>query len=566
MLQESAAPHRRAADLMVDSLVAHGVDRVFCVPGESYLAVLDALADCRSIEVVSARHEGGAGFMAVADAKLTGRPGVLMVSRGPGATNAAIAIHTAQQDAAPLVVFIGQVERKDFGRRAFQEVDYAKTFADMAKGVRQVIDGDRLGETVAWAFHCAMSGTPGPVVVVVPEDMLLDPVTAGTASPRQPAQPEASPADLAEVGRRIAAAERPLVIVGGVLTRPDARSAILALAERWQVPIATSFKQQDLFPNLHPNFAGHLGYMIPEDQVAALSEADLVIAVGTRLGDVTSQGYRLPQAPTPRQPLIHVYPDPEQLGRVYETTLALAVDPVQFVRGLSEISPPPPPNARSHWIERLHRIHAERARWTAVEARDGVSFGHVVAALAAHLPPEAILITDAGNFSGWLHRHFPFAGSQRLLGVISGAMGFGAPAAVAASLRHPDVKVVALIGDGGFLMTGNELATARRHGVKPVLFISNNGSYGTIRMHQERHFPGRAMATDLVNPDFAALARAFGATGLTIASTKEAGDVVREALIAEGPVVVDVRASLEHISAFATLTDLAKRAAGARAS
>ncbi|MBI1776138.1 MAG: acetolactate synthase [Proteobacteria bacterium] len=565
MNEEASPPGRRAADLLVASLAAHGVRRVFCVPGESYLAVLDALADCAEIEVVSARHEGGAGFMAVADAKLTFMPAVLMVSRGPGATNAAIAVHTAQQDAVPLVVFVGQVERKDLGRRAFQEVDYAKTFADMAKGVRQVMEGERLGEAVAWAFHLAGAGTPGPVLVVLPEDMLLDMSPEPTARPRPPARARASEAELDEAARRIAAAERPLVVAGGPLARPEARSAVLALAERWQLPVAAAFKQQDLFPNEHPNFAGHLGYMIPEDQVAAFGEADLILAVGTRLGDVTSQGYRLPTAPTPLQPLIHVYPDPEQLGRVYDTALALAVDPENFVERLALRKAPPPPNARSRWIDRLHAMHADRARWTPVEAGDGVSFGHVVAALARHLPPDAILITDAGNFSGWLHRHFPFSGHQRLLGVISGAMGFGTPAAVAASLRFPHRNVVALIGDGGFLMTGNELATAMRQGAKPILFVSNNASYGTIRMHQERHFPGRKIATDLVNPDFAALARAYGATGLAIAKTGETDAIVQAALAAKGPVVVDVKASLEHISAFATLSDLAKRAAASRA-
>jgi acetolactate synthase-1/2/3 large subunit len=558
------APPCRAADLLAQSLLAHGVDRVFCVPGESYLAVLDALADCPSIEVVSARHEGGAGFMAVADAKLTGRPGVLMVSRGPGATNAAIAIHTAQQDAAPLVAFVGQIERKDLGRRAFQEVDYVKTFADMAKGVRQVIDGDGLGEAVAWAFHLACSGTPGPVLVVLPEDMLADATKAPAAAPRALAEALAGEGALAEVAKRLAAAERPLLIAGGELTRSRGRAALIKLAEAMQVPVAASFKQQDLFPNEHGNFAGHLGYMIPEDQVAVLAEADLVLAVGTRLGDVTTQGYRLPAAPRPRQPLIHVHPDPEQLGRVYETALALPAEPVDFVERLAELATAPPPNRRGQWIERLHKIHAERARWQPVAAKDGVWFGHVVGALIRHAPADAILITDAGNFSGWLHRHFPFSGRHRLLGVIAGAMGFGMPAAVAASLRHPERKVVALIGDGGFLMTGNELATARRHGAKPIVIVANNGSYGTIRMHQERHFPGRKVATDLVNPDFAALARAFGATAFTVSRPEDADDAVGQAIGGDGPALIDVRASLEHISAFATLSDLAKRGAAAK--
>ena len=540
---------RRAADLLVDCLVAHGVDRVFCVPGESYLAVLDALVDRQEIDVVVARHEGGAGFMGVADAKLTMRPGVVFVSRGPGATNASIAVHVAQQDAVPFVLFIGQIERKDFCRGAFQEIDYVQTFGDMAKHVEVVTDGNRVPEAIRRAFHLAQAGTPGPTVVVLPEDMLLDEVSAEVMVPKPAAAAHADADTIAEVAAKIAAAERPAVIAGSLLRGDDGRAALIQLAEASETPVIASFKQQDLFPNTHRLFGGHLGYMAPEDQVKLVGEADLLVAIGTRMGDVTSQGYRLPMK---GQELVHVFPDP--------AVAPIAADPVAFARALAKAMPRlsnAKIDGRVRWAGRLHGRHAGQAVWKPVEAKDGVVFGHPVVALIDKLPDDAILITDAGNFSGWLHRHFPFSGRHRLLGVIAGAMGFGMPAAVAASLRYPDTPVVVLIGDGGFLMTGTELATAIRHRTRFVALVSNNGSYGTIRLHQEKHYPGRVSATGLVNPDFAQMARSFGATGLTLAKSADAGAVVAEALAAKGPVVIDVRSSLEHISAFTTLSALA---------
>ncbi len=540
---------RRAADLLVDCLVAHGVDRVFCVPGESYLAVLDALVDCEEIDVVVARHEGGAGFMGVADAKLTMRPGVVFVSRGPGATNASIAVHVAQQDAVPFVLFIGQIERKDFGRGAFQEVDYVQTFGDMAKHVEVVMDGERVPEAIRRAFHLAQSGTPGPTVVVLPEDMLLDQVTAGVLAPKPVAAAHADAETIAEVAAKIAKAERPAVIAGSLLRGDDGRAALVKLAEASETPVIASFKQQDIFPNTHRLFGGHLGYMAPEDQVRLVGEADLLVAIGTRMGDVTSQGYRLPMQ---GQELVHVFPDP--------AVASIAADPVAFTQALAKAMPRlsnARTDTRAKWIERLHGRHAKQAVWTQVEAKDGVVFGHPTVALIDQLPDDAILVMDAGNFSGWAHRHFPFSGRHKLLGVIAGAMGFGMPAAVAASLRYPDRPVVALIGDGGFLMTGTELATAVRHKTRFVAIVSNNGSYGTIRLHQEKHYPGRISATELVNPDFAALARSFGATGLNLTQSADSARIVAEALAAKGPAVIDVRSSLEHISAFTTLSALA---------
>jgi len=539
---------RRAADLLVDCLVTHGTDRVFCVPGESYLAVLDALVDRPEIDVVVARHEGGAGFMGVADAKLTMRPGVVFVSRGPGATNASIAVHVAQQDAVPFVLFIGQIERKDFGRHAFQEVDYVQTFGDMAKHVEVVTDGNRVPEAIQRAFHLAQSGTPGPTVVVLPEDMLLDQVEAAVLPPKPVVAAHAGADTIAGVAARLAAAERPAVLAGTLMRGDDGRTALIELAEAADTPVIAAFKQQDLFPNTHRLFGGHLGYMAPDDQVKLVGEADLLIALGTRLGDVTSQGYRLPMK---GQELVHVFPDP--------AVAPIAVNPVIFAHALAGASRRSNAKAdsRARWAAKLHGRHAGQAVWKPAEAKDGVVFGHPVVALIDQLPDDAILITDAGNFSGWLHRHFPFSGKHKLLGMIAGAMGFGMPAAVAASLRYPDKPVVVLIGDGGFLMTGTELATGMKHGARFVALVSNNGSFGTIRLHQEKHYPGRVSATELVNPDFAALARSFGATGLTLANSADSADIVRQALAAKGPAVVDVRSSLEHITAFTTLGALA---------
>jgi len=545
---------RRAADLLVESLETHGADRVFCVPGESYLPVLDALHQHARIQLITCRHESGAGFMAVADAKLTKRPGLCFVSRGPGATNASIAVHTAEQDAVPLILLVGQVPRNELGRGAFQEVDYGKTFADMAKEVWTVHDPNRLPEIVARAWSLASAPTPGPVVIVLPEDVLEE-VVSGQASQPLPRQRQPAGSETArEVAQRLSEAERPLLIAGGCLDDEEGRAALLAAAQTHGIPVITSFKRQDIFPNSNPLYAGHLGFKMPAAQREVYEEADLLLAVGTRLGEVTTQGYRLPAAPVPHQPLIHVHPDPAHLNQVFAAELAVAAEPSGFLRALAE-HPSRPPAARAAWVEMLHgRIRAARP-WH--RPADGLlDMGPVVAALCELATDDAIFITDAGNFSGWLHRHFPFNGRQRLIGAVGGAMGIGVPAAAAAGLRCPDRQIITLIGDGGFLMTGGELATALQHGVPVKIFVSDNQSYGTIRLHQERQYPGRPTATDLYNPDFAKLAEAYGARGFTIESIDEAAAVVKAALAEPGAALVSVKTAVEHISAFATLSEL----------
>ncbi|HKF71314.1 MAG TPA: thiamine pyrophosphate-dependent enzyme [Stellaceae bacterium] len=557
-MPDSRTNVRTAAQLLVAELVAHGVDRVFCVPGESYLAVLDALYDERRIDVVTCRHESGAGFMAVTDAKLTGRPGIAMVSRGPGATNASIAVHTAQQDATPLVLFVGQVERKDRGKRAFQELDYNRTFGDMAKFVAEVHDPARLSETITRAFHAATTGAPGPSIVVLPEDMLLEEVTGAVQGPQPRLVAEPSPKSVAEAAALVEKAERPILIAGSRLGSPEGRAILHRAADAAGVPVLLSFRQQDLVDNAHPLYAGHLGYMLPKDLVALYQESDLVLAVGTRLGDVTTQGYVFPTAPRPKQRLVHVYDDPAVLGAVFATDLAVLAEPAAFLRAFAERAFARPARFAA-WAERLHRVPTEMARWEPKEAPDGVVFGAVIAGLHKRLGDDAVFVNDAGNFSGWLGRYFPFKPSHRLLGPVSGAMGFGVPGAVAAA-RRLGRRVITLVGDGGFLMTGNELATAIQYRLPVTVIVANNGSYGTIRLHQEKFFPGRTIATELNNPDFARLGEAFGAKSFRIDRNADIDAALDGALSADGPSLVEVRTSLEHISAFTTLSALARKA------
>jgi acetolactate synthase-1/2/3 large subunit len=546
---------QRAANLLAECLKIQGVDRIFCVPGESYLAFLDALVDAQTIELVTCRHEGGAGFMALTDAKITGRPGVVVVSRGPGATNASIAVHTAEQDAAPLVLLIGQIARADKGRGAFQEVDYGKMFSGIAKGVWEVNDPGKLPETIARAFNMAQSGTPGPVVVSLPEDMLHENVAADIVPAMPPAIAKPSNSDIEEVMSLLAKSSRPLVIAGGAVRYGQARDALRRAAETHELPVALSFKYQDVLDNDHASFAGYLGFKIPRPQVEALSEADLILAIGTRLTDVTTQNYQLPRAPVPSQPLVHVYPDPAVIGRVFQTACGLPVDPHAFLDLLAS-TPAAPLKERAEWRDGLHKRAMDLAVYEPRTAPDGIDFGALVHALAKRAEPDAVIVTDAGNFSSWVHRHWPWGRKSLMLGAVGGAMGMGVPGAVAAGLRFPQRQVLCFVGDGGALMTGNELATAVRHKVPVKIFVSNNGSYGTIRQHQEREYPDRGEGTSLTKPDFAKWAESLGAKGLSIDNESDIEDVVARALAEKGSVVVDVCSSVELISAYTTISKI----------
>ena len=545
----------RAADVIVKALEAQRLTRLYCVPGESYLPLLDALHDSKALTTIVCRHESGAGFMAVAEAKLTGRPACFMVSRGPGATNGSIALHVAEQDAVPVLMLVGQVSRDERGRGAFQEIDYSQFFGGIAKAVWEITDAEKVPEIMVRAFARAASGTPGPVVVVLPEDVLDDHVTRPLPLPYPISRPHAAAGDVEAVADALDQARRPLLIAGGML-RGDQGAAVLAEFARAQtVPVAASWKNQDIFDNGSPLYAGHLGVGTPKAHVDTLARADLVIAAGTRLGDIASQNYTFPRAPDPEQPLIHIYPDSKPIGAVFRTTLGVIADPVELLSALTRHRPRHVEERRA-FAESIRSFVEPFSRFTSPEPTDGVDFGMVVQALEEAAPADAILITDAGNFSSWLHRHWRLTPRNRLLGMVAGAMGFAVPAAVAAALEAPSRMVIAIVGDGGVLMTGQELATAMQYGAKPKIVISDNGSYGTIRTHQERRFPRRKSATDLNNPDLTQWARSFGAEVFTIARGDDVRAKVRGALAADGATVIHVRSSLEAISAFTTVRRL----------
>ncbi|MDP9138563.1 MAG: thiamine pyrophosphate-binding protein [Pseudomonadota bacterium] len=546
----------RVADAIVRSLEAHGLSRVYCVPGESYLALLDALHDSNRIATIVCRHESGAGFMAVAEAKITGKPQCFLVSRGPGATNGSIAVHVAQQDAVPIVVLIGQVARHERGRRAFQEIDYSHFFGHMTKATWEVHEPERIGEVMARAFHTAASGTPGPVVVALPEDVLGEQVDGPLPHPFPLAAPSLALSDAAAVAALLNKAARPLVIAGGVMRGERGAKALKAFAEAHHVPVATSWKNQDVFDNNSALYAGHLGFGIPAEHRDRLAGADLIIAAGTRLGDVASQNYTLPAAPEPKQPLVHIYPDGAPIGAVFRTDVGIVADPAAVLEALAARKPAA--IDRRPWIRDISSFLDGFRTFTSPEPGDGVDFGKVVIAIAAEAPGDATIITDAGNISTWVHRHWRMGPSNRLLGCIGGAMGFGVPAGVASGLAEPGRMAITFVGDGGILMTGQEIATAMQYGAKFKVVLSDNGSYGTIRAHQEMHFPQRVSGTDLKNPDFTAWAGSFGAHVVTIARGDDVQAKVREALSHQGLSVIHVRASRLALSAFTTLPGTAQ--------
>lgn len=549
-----------AARILIDTLRLHGVDRFFCVPGESYLAVMNELVDHPVIDVVTCRHEGGAAFMALADAKCTGRPGVVFASRGPGATNASVAIHSASQGAVPMVVFLGQVGTRVLGRGHTQEMDFTKTFADMAKSIEQVNRPERIGEIVARAFRIAASGTPGPVIVALPTDVLEAETEAQPVAPRVPTPAHPSAADVATIAELIAGAARPVLIPGGLVgPTPEARGLLREVAERWGLPVMPTYEHQDVFPNAHPSYAGELGIRPPMGVRETVWNADVILAVGTRLGAVPTLNWSYPK---PGQRLVHVYPDPTQIGTRHETELGVIADPVPFLRALGERNAPPLSEARRAWLAGAHTAWAEAAGVPPIEAEDGIDFGHVIEAMKGLVPKDAVVTSDAGNFMSWLHHRYPFESTQLLLGSEIGAMGMGIPAAVAAAIRFPDRQVVALAGDGGALMTGSELATAVMRKARVRVIVANNNHYGTIRFHQEVHFPGRAhYANELVNPDFAAYAESFGAKGFRADRPEEVGPAIEAALAVDGPAVIDVRTSLEKITSGTTLAEMRRAAA-----
>jgi acetolactate synthase-1/2/3 large subunit len=541
------------ARLLADSLEAHDIDLIFCVPGESYLGLTNALVDNNRLRLIVCRHESGASFMAAADGRMRGgRAGVCVVSRGPGLSNAMIGLHTAYHDATPMVMLIGQVERRDFGRLALQEQNYSRLLSDITKLVIEVNEPETASEAIARAFHIAESGTPGPVAVILPEDLFEEQTEAPLDRPRPAALAGPRAADLEQLAGLLERAERPLVWVGGAL-REAAVPALAQLAERWMLPISPTHRRPHLFDADHPNYGGYMGTRVPRPLLDEMKRADLLVALGERLSDSVSQSYSFPTAPEPQLPLVHVWPDPNEVGRVFRPELGMACDPQAVVEALLARGTPRGVDGRRAWVGGLNAIHNRLLEPVWDRTEDGVNFSAVTAAVARHLAPDATVTSDAGNFSSFIHRHIRFRPGQMFLASIVGAMGSAMPMAVAAGLRRPGTQVVAFAGDGGALMTGNEIATARQYGINPILVISDNAHYGTIMMHHDMRYPGRPSeaATKLTNPDFSLWAAAFGAEGITIREEGKVEDgIARAFAVRDRPVVVHVHTSTEQISAW----------------
>jgi acetolactate synthase-1/2/3 large subunit len=543
---------RSGGRILVDQLEAHGVDLTFGVPGESYLPVLDALRDS-PVRFVVCRHEVGAANMADAYGKLTGRPGVCLVTRGPGATHASGGVHTAFQDSTPLILLIGQVARSMLDREAFQEIDYTQMFAPLAKWVGQAMDAARIPELVSRAFHLATSGRPGPVVLALPEDVLAEDADVADAAHYAPAQAHPGAGELDSVRRLLQEARRPLVVVGGHPWSEQAHDDLTAFCDTNGLPVAASFRCQDYVDNSSPSFVGHLTVGGDPRLAARVREADVLAVVGARLGEITTAGYSLVDVPRPQQALIHVHAGAEELGRVYQADVGILSGPPEFASAARELAPLEPSAWRSE-TEQARRefldFLGQAGRGAALDMIDVMAF------LRDRLPPDAVLTNGAGNFSVWAHRFYLFRRFRTQLAPTSGAMGYGVPAAITAKLLHPDRIVVAFAGDGDFLMTGQELATAVQHEAAIVALVINNGMYGTIRMHQERLYPTRVSGTTLVNPDFAALARAFGAFGEVVERTEDFEPAFERALRSGVPALLELRVDPEAITPTRTIAEI----------
>jgi len=558
MSESPALPPRTGAHILVDQLLIQGVRQLFCVPGESYLAVLDALHDA-AIQVVVCRQEGGAAIMAEAQGKLTGRPGICFVTRGPGISNAMAGIHIARQDSTPLIVFVGQVARGVLQREAFQEVDYTALFGHFAKWVVQIDDAARIPELVARAFHVAMNGRPGPVVVALPEDMLTESASAADALASLALETAPGEQALATLAARLAAARRPMVLVGGARWSEQAVRDTIEFATRWQLPVATTFRRQMPFPADHPCHAGDLGIGTHPKLLQRLRAADLVLAIGTRLGDVPSQGYTLWDIPVPGQALIHVYPDAEELGRVYQPQLAIHATPAAMAAALLRLPAPADPA----WIDHTQAAHADQLAWsdpTHITIPGELQLGAVMQHLREALPADTIVCSGAGNFTTWVHRFWPFTRWASQLAPVSGSMGYGLPAAVGVKSLYPEREVIAFAGDGDFLMHGQEFATAVQYALPITVIVLDNGMYGTIRMHQERRYPSRVSATQLKNPDFCAYARAFGGHGERVRRTEEFAPALERARASGQPALIHCLVDPQAITPTTTLAALRRNA------
>lgn len=555
---------RPAGHALVEALIAQGVHTAFGVPGESFLAVLDGFHEHReAIRFIGCRQEGGAAFMAEAQGKLSGRPGICFVTRGPGATNASIGIHTAFQDSTPLILFVGQVASDQRDREAFQEIDYRQMFGPgtlgLAKWVGEIHDANRVPEYVARAFHTAMQGRPGPVVLVLPEDMLTAPTAAPVLPRVEPALAWPAPGALRDLRALLVQAQRPLVIAGGSGWDAESARALQRFAENWQLPVGCGFRFQDTFDNRHPLYAGDVGIGINPKLAQRVRDADLIVALGVRLGEMTTGGYTLLEAPRPKQKLVHIHAGAEELGRVYAADLTMLASVASAAKALEALTAPP----QVAWRDWAASAAADLEVNRTPHAVEPLDMAQVMLTLQRLVPENTVYTNGAGNYSGWLHRYVRYLGLQHhgrtQLAPTSGAMGYGVPAAVAAALLHPERTVVNIAGDGDFLMTGQELATASGYGAgrgagKLISIVVDNGTYGTIRMHQEREYPGRVSGSDLFNPDFAALARAYGwHAGAAIERTAQFEPALREALAAGRPALLHLKLDTDVSTSRTTL-------------
>jgi acetolactate synthase-1/2/3 large subunit len=544
---------RTGGRLLIDALALNGADTVFSVPGESFLAALDALHDTQQIRNVVCRQEGGAAMMAEAYGKLTGRPGICFVTRGPGASNAASGLHVASQDSTPMILFIGQVDRQTWDREGFQEVDYKQMFGGQAKFVGQINDAARVPEYVNRAFQIATSGRPGPVVLALPEDMLTDTAQVPDAAPSKGAQGQPNPAQMQELRALLEKAERPILVVGGGSWSTGAAAAARQFAEANALPVFATFRRQDYVDNASPSYAGFLGVAMPATAIKRAKASDLVIALGTRLGDVATDGYQLFDLPRPRQTIVHIHPDPDEIGRVWQADLGIVAAAPAAAEALAKL----PPVAKPRWAEWTKQARAEYLEESKPRATPGpVDMAAIVKHLSDTLPADAIVTNGAGNYATWAHRYYTFRTFRTQLAPASGSMGYGLPAAVAAKILQPHRTVVCFAGDGCLMMTVQELATAVQYGAAVVAVVFNNGMFGTIRMHQERHYPGRVSGTDIRNPDFAALARAFGGHGETVERTEQFPEAFRRALGSAKPAVIDLKVDPEALTTRASLSEI----------
>ena len=541
---------RHGGQILVDQLKAHGIARVFSVPGESFLAALDGLYDS-GIENVVCRQEGGAAMMADAMGKLTGKPGIAFVTRGPGATNASAGVHIAKQDSTPMILFVGQIARGHRDREAFQEVDYRAMFGTVAKWVTEIDQTDRIPELVNRAFHVATSGRPGPVVLALPEDMLSDVSDVPFLEPTAKVSAGVNGADIDTILAELGSAKAPLVVAGGSGWTPETSAALARFAETQGLPVATPFRRNDIMDNRHPNFVGDLGVGMNPVLGKRLEQADCLLVLGARMGDIMTGAYELIDPKAPGKRILHIHPDPDLLGSVFRTDLAIAAHPNDVVARLVQA-----PKAGNH-DALTAQMRTEREAWRAPKETPGdVKLEQVITWLSDNLPDDAIVTNGAGNYAAFVHRYFNYKGLGTQVSPTSGSMGYGFPASVAASLQHPDRTVVCFAGDGCFQMTLNEMSTAIQFGAKPIVVVANNGRYGTIRMHQEKHYPGRVSGTDMANPDFAALARAYGGHGETVSHTGEFASAFERAKASGTLAVIELKLDPEMLTSNQTVSEV----------